>query len=383
MEAPSAGLLTLRWLALPEPIAQIFAADDGALLALSRIGRLWRVDGASGAWAAVGEGLDAAGPVATGSGRIAARRSDGSLWVRENGRVQTGADVVLAPHAGLLILPFAVVGVALGRDGHRVVRIEPSTNSVWRVADRSNEAVLPDARPVRAALDGEGDGGHVVVLAGPDDQRYRHGVLGDAIESTRLLYLERHGLTVLREWRVPAPHVIEDIAPRVVTGGGRDALLTVQSGPHGAQLVLVGADRADPGGLAILARGEPLGAPSRWMAPTTDGTHWLAVHTPHIGGVLHRYVRDGDRLVAERIAAGYSNHHIGSRLLDSGSWLGGRLLLPDPTGRRLALLDVAHGARVIAEATLPDAVAATVAWTGGRHAVLLADGRAGTVAAAG
>ena len=81
---------------------------------------------------------------------------------------------------------------------------------------RSQEALLPDARPLQADLDGRGDGGHIVVLASPDAQRYRHGVLGDAVEATRVLWLERHGLSVLRALTLPAPHVFEDIAPRPV-----------------------------------------------------------------------------------------------------------------------------------------------------------------------
>ena len=49
------------------------------------------------------------------------------------------------------------------------------------------------------------------------------------------------------------------------------------------------------------------------MSPITVGPQWLAVHTPHIGGVLHEYTLSGDGLVARRIRADLSNHRIGSR----------------------------------------------------------------------
>ncbi len=54
------------------------------------------------------------------------------------------------------------------------------------------------------------------MLAGPDAKRNTHGVLGDAIEATRVVLLERHSLRVMRELMLDVPHVFEDIAPRKV-----------------------------------------------------------------------------------------------------------------------------------------------------------------------
>ncbi len=147
----------------------------------------------------------------------------------------------LSVHAGLLILPLAVLAVVTASArpadllGHRLARFEPDPAGRWREVARSTDAVLPDARPVQVDLDGRGDGGHIAVLAGPDGSRYDHGVLGDAVEATRVLWLERHGLEALRELSLPPPHVFEDIAPRPVVlpaaQGGR-GLLTVRSGPE-------------------------------------------------------------------------------------------------------------------------------------------------------
>jgi hypothetical protein len=250
------------------------------------------------------------------------------------------------------------------------------------VVARSADAVLPDARPLQADLDARGDGGHIVLLAGPDSQRYAHGVLGDGVEATRVLWLERHSLALLRELVLPAPHVIEDIAPRPVALGRGSALLTVRSGPQGGQLGLVAADPAQPRRLQWAALGEPLGTANRWMAPSTDGTRVLAVHTPHIGGVLHEYRVDGTRLASRAVAHNVSTHRIGSRELDLAVWLGPHLVLPQQDGLALRVLDANAAWFEVATVALPDRVAMTAGLPGGQGvAALLDDGRVVGVAA--
>ena len=238
----------------------------------------------------------------------------------EAGRPTQAAAPVLLPYAGLHMLPLGAIAVAEGAGGRaHAVRLEPASVGAWRETARSRDAVLPDARPQQVDLDGPlsaaGDG-HILVLGGPDTKRYGHGVLGDGIEATRVLYLERHGLDPLRTLTLPAPHVLEDTAPRPIEWGGSTALLTMRAGPQGAQLAVVAADRAKRDALALVALGEPIGIPNRWLAATTDGRRLLAVHTPHIGGVLHEYAREGSALRARRVADGYSTHALGSRELD-------------------------------------------------------------------
>jgi hypothetical protein len=370
----------LHQLALPanSPMAQVQAGGPTGLLGLARDGGLWALSLRGAPPRRLASGLDPATPVATGHGRIAARTGEGALWVLEGtqGPGPVAQAPGLAPHAGLLVLPLAVLGVAA--DGHRLLRFERTANGAWQVVARSAEPVLPDARPLLADLDGRGDGGHVVVLAGPDAQRYRHGVLGDATEATRLLWLERHDLQVLRALALPPPHVFEDIAPRPVARAGAAgvSLLTVRAGPDGGQLALVGADPARAAALRLQALGEPVGGFHRWLAPTSDGQHWAAVHTPHIGGVLHVYHLDGPALRHRRLTADVSTHAIGSRETDLAVWLAGRLLLPSQDGRRLRVLDPARDWAEDAGLALParlvqaTAVAEALAWVG-----LLADGR--------
>jgi len=369
-----------RPIATPAPVAQIAAGGPTGLLAVGADGWLLALslDGAPASRLA--DGIDPATPVAAGHGRIAARRIDGALWVHEAGRAGVSDKRMLAGTAGMLVLPLAIVVVEADGPRHRAARYEPAGSGAWRSVARSDIDLMPDARPLQADLDGSGDGGHVVLLAGPDGERYRHGVLGDAIEATRLVVLERHGLEPMRELVLGPPHVFEDIAPRRVALGGRDGLLTVRAGPQGAQLVLVDADPARRDALRIAARGPTLGAANRWLSPIAEGRQWLAVHTPHIGGGLHQYSREGERLVPRALMDGVSNHRIGSRTLDQSTWQGGRLWLPRQSGREVRVLDLQREPRVLAELELPGRVEAMVTVQPSGSVVALLEG--GTVLAA-
>ena len=153
-------------------------------------------------------------------------------------------------------------------------------------------------------------------------------------------------------------------------------LLTVRSGPDGGRLALVTADPARPRGLHLAALGDTVGGYHRWLAPTTDGRHLVAVHTPHIGGVLHVYQPEGERLTRRRLHADVSTHRIGTREIDLAAWLQGILILPSQDGRHLRLLNpaadwtelqaVALPGRAILTAAVPDAAALAVLLDGGQ-----------------
>ncbi len=380
-----------------EPIRQLQAGGPSGLLGTGASGSLWALSLTGQAPRRMAEGIDAATPIATGHGRIAARTAEGGLWVWEAAAGAGGAREVsasrsanLSVNAGLLILPLAVLAVvtvtARPADplGQRLARFEPDNGGPWREVARSTEAVLPDARPVQVDLDSRGDGGHIAVLAGPDSSRYDHGVLGDAIEATRVLWLERHGLDVLREMSLPAPHVFEDIAPRPVLLPGAQpgpGLLTVRSGPDGGQLALVKADPARPRGLRLAALGDTVGGYHRWLAPTTDGRHLAAVHTPHIGGVLHVYQLEGERLTRRRLQGDVSTHRIGTREVDLAAWVQGLLILPSQDGRQLRLFHPAADWAELKAVSLPGRAVLTAAVAGAAALAVLMDG--GQVALAG
>ncbi|MDP1691350.1 MAG: hypothetical protein Q8L49_05245 [Burkholderiaceae bacterium] len=372
-------------LSAPAAMARLHGGQDGALLGVSTAGELWQATARG--WQRLGSGLDPAAPLASGHGRIVGRSTAGGLWVLEAGRVQTLRSPTLAPHAGLLVLALGIIAVAVDAAGlHRVVRLDPAGSS-WAESARSAAVVLPDARPLQFDPDASNsdEDGHVAVFAAPSATRYRHGVLGDAVEPTALLWLERHGLEPLARLDLPPPHVFEDIAPRAIAWRGRRGLLTVRSGPSGGQLAVIA--HAEGGRLELAALGEPIGTPNRWMSPSADGRRLWAVHTPHIGGVLHRYADAGDRLSSQVIARGVSNHAVGERELDVSAWVGSRWVVPAQDRQRLLLIDAdaASEAKAPAAVTLAGAVKALSPWRRGPDdgvAALLQDGSVWWVAVA-
>lgn len=380
--------------AVPEPMCQLQAGGPSGLLGTGASGRLWALSLTGQAPRRLADELDAATPVATGHGRIAARTASGGLWVWADGSATRLPSAALAAHAGLLILPSAVVGVvgvmaAASKDAtsssHHVARFEQDNAGAWRESARSRDSVLPDARPLQVDLDGHaGSGrvghtdGHIVVLAGPDARRYGHAVLGDGIEATRMLWLERHSLEVMRALTLPEPHVFEDIAPRPVLlpdTPSRYGMLTIRSGPDGGQLALVTADLAAPQALHLAALGDTVGGFHRWLAPSTDGRTMVAVHTPHIGGVLHVYQAASQRLTRRRLLDDVSTHRIGSRELDLSVWWRGLLVLPSQDGRRLRVLDTTANWTELNAVSLPGHLSMVTALPGTSGlATLLDDG---------
>lgn len=330
-------------LGAPAPVVRLHVERLGRLLALSRSGDL--MEAGTRGWRTLAAGLDPAAPIASGHGRVVGRGAQGGLWVLESGRAQVFSLPALAPHAGLLVLAFGIIAIMADRGGaHNVVRLDPA-GGTWVESARFAEPVLPDARPLQFDPAGGASGpqadddGHVLVFGVPSESRYRHGVLGDGVEPTSLILLERHGLTPMARIDLPPPHVFEDIAPRPIAWRGARGLLTVRSGPQGAQLCVV-ARAATAGRFELAALGEPIGAANRWLAPSTDGRRLLAVNTPHIGGVLHRHEPQDARLPSRVIARGVSNHTIGQRELDVSAWVGPRWVVATQDRRSLRVIDV-------------------------------------------
>ena len=150
--APAQAAWAARSIPAAEPLRQIRAGGPSGLLAVGASGMLWVLSASGAAATRLADGLDPLTPLASGHGRIAARHADGGLWVWQGGAVQRSARDTLAPQAGLLVLPLAVVGVAAG--SHQALRFEPDAGQAWAVVARSTDAVLPDARPLQVDLDG-------------------------------------------------------------------------------------------------------------------------------------------------------------------------------------------------------------------------------------
>lgn len=179
-------------------------------------------------------------------------------------------------------------------------------------------ALLLLAVPAGAAEklpDGEvatGDGEIAAAWLIEPTDRYRHGVLGDAIEAGGLAVRLRDGRELTAT--LPSDSVFEDRYPRLYG----DRIVVVRSYLDAGGAVSLW-DLKD-GELALLAESDPIGSRNRWLNPIGmadfdgDGAEEIAaVVTPHLAGLLTLYRQNGNRLEVVFQAAGYSNHVIGSR----------------------------------------------------------------------
>lgn len=370
---------TLREVPLRD-VQRVDAAEKEGWWARDGAARLWHV-AANGGTERVASGLAATGGLATGHGWVAGRGLDGRLWVHDTTRPTappSRSEVTLAPHGGLCVLPLAIIAVIEEAGSLVLARFEADERGQWQVVARSRDPVLPDAVPVVVDLDGRHGGAHIAVLAGPDAKRYPHAVLGDDIEATRVLWLERHSLEPLRLLHLDGPSVFEDRLLRPwALPDGRTGLVTMLSGPAGAQLVVVGASPNDPSNLELAASGPAIGTRNRWLSPASvglaDGEIW-AVHTPHMGGVVQRHRARGSALVAERMATGLTNHRLGARDLDVSARVGRWLLIPTQDWRRACAVDLAS-ASVMEATPLGTPILQCVASANRDSAILLTESR--------
>ncbi|MDP6405888.1 MAG: VCBS repeat-containing protein [Alphaproteobacteria bacterium] len=202
-------------------------------------------------------------------------------------------------------------------------------------------------------------------------ERYRHGVLGDAIEAGGLAVDLADGRSL--ETVLGPGSVFEDLAPRLldVDGNGQSDLVVVRSYlQRGAALA---AFSVGTGGLRLLGQSPPIGRPNRWLNPIGAGDfdgdgriELAAVVTPHIGGVLTLYRLEAGLLRPTTRQRGFSNHAIGSRQLGLAAILDVNgdsvvdLLVPNDNRRSLRVVSFvrrfAELARVDHEAQIASAI---------------------------
>ena len=178
-------------------------------------------------------------------------------------------------------------------------------------------------------------------------EHYGHFALGRPHEYARLNAKTDTGRELVFE--LPANVVFEDLAPRLVRlakDTPSELLAIVSNRDTGARLVMI---RLSDGRLEISAQSPAIGTPMRWLNPVAvadldgDGRAEIsAVITPHIGGTLKVYRRQGGELVEVAALDGFSNHVYGTAELGlatavsiSGST---RLLVPDTTRRQLRVV---------------------------------------------
>ncbi|WP_461425005.1 FG-GAP repeat domain-containing protein [Gymnodinialimonas sp.] len=165
--------------------------------------------------------------------------------------------------------------------------------------------------------------------------RYAHGVLGDAVEGTRLHVYTDVAITPCGDQSVELPSelVFEDTAPRLVDLNldGRPEIIVVQSHQRlGAQLAIYGISD-DGEGLHQIAATPFIGRSNRWLAPIgaadldSDGMIEIGyIDRPHLARTLRvwRYVPGGltgqDQLVEVAALEGLTNHRIGEPFITGG-----------------------------------------------------------------
>lgn len=156
-------------------------------------------------------------------------------------------------------------------------------------------------------------------------ERYGHFALGRPHEYARLIVTTDSGRSVALD--LPDDEVFEDLTPRLVSlGAGEptEILAIVSQRDKGSRLALI---RLKEGRLDVSAESPSIGTPNRWLNPIgvvdLDGdgrAEIAAVTTPHIGGSLRIYRRNGNKLIEIAALAGFSNHIFGSSELHRSRW---------------------------------------------------------------
>lgn len=148
--------------------------------------------------------------------------------------------------------------------------------------------------------------------------RYRHRILGDAVEAGGLRIKTSTGQ--LLTFNLPESEVFEDRYPRLadLDDDGLVEIITIRSSvERGASVTVYGLNQD-----AIVERASTgfIGRANRWLNIAgiaeflgTNHKEIAFVKTPHIGGTLFLYSYSGGSIRQVAAMVGFSNHVIGSR----------------------------------------------------------------------
>ena len=199
---------------------------------------------------------------------------------------------------------------------------------------------------------------------------YRHGVLGDSLEATKLNVLSERGKILTLT--LPLKRVFEDLQPRLVdfNKDKKDEIVVIETDQNfGASLAVYAIEK---GNLVKITSTNFLGSPNRWLNPLGfgdfdgDGKMDIAlVATPHIGGILRFYRFNKGILIPFAEYFGISTHQIGSTELGLGRVIHRSsrdlILAPDQSKRVMKLLEWRAGSiHEIAKVRLPGRVTSSL-----------------------
>jgi hypothetical protein len=168
---------------------------------------------------------------------------------------------------------------------------------------------------------------------------------------------------------LPADHVFEDLAPRLVdvTGDGEPEVIVVETDVRrGAALAIYDVN-------GKLAETPHIGQRNRWLAPVGaadldgDGQIEIAyVDRPHLAKVLRVWRLDGRKLVPVGELGGLSNHQIGWDFIPGGlrdCGAGPEIVLADAAWARVMAVrfDGALSARALGTYRGPDSLMSALA----------------------
>lgn len=187
------------------------------------------------------------------------------------------------------------------------------------LAERAPEGALPDGF-VATATSGDI---RKAWYSRPTD-RYKHGVLGDAIEGGSLVIEMSDGGQT--EFILPENQVFEDITPRIhdLDLDGSNEVVTIRASQTGGAAVVVYA--LSDGDLVEVAASAENGQRNRWLnivgilPQVSDSKSSIYfIRTPHINGRLNRLdVGTNGSEDVDLKQNNFSNHVIGSRELALG-----------------------------------------------------------------
>jgi hypothetical protein len=298
------------------------------------------------------------------------------VWLAASGPVHASWRATVIPATGVN---------AILRSGDNTFVATGKTWSRFDPAARRLVAGTPPASrpaPARALPDARVATGRDLIreawLSEPTT-RYRHGVLGDAIEAGSLSILRRDGSKAVL--RLGTDAVFEDIEPRIAQIGGRERIVVIKAYlDRGAAIAII-----DPVSASIVAESTPIGHANAWRNPAGiadfdgDGsTDIAAVRQPHVVGRLELWSFIDGKLKKTAEVPDVCNHVIGSRALalsataDFSSDGTPDLAIPNFDRRSLRLIAFAPSIRDIARVALPARIVTDLALVRlqGRPAIL-------------